>query len=119
MEHPPQDPKNYLATLHTPGRDAETFARVTREAVNAWLDDQTPRWVHMELVLEEVRIPDTTRALDIVTRTLDEHPDYHRLATGSRPFLVDGDTYAWCVWERDVDEDARVVSPEPALGASV
>lgn len=118
-------------------RDAETFAKVVRSKVTSWLDDQTPQWVHLALVLEEVDLFDivdrlwspnivgtvtgfigyTTYVLDIVTHTLDEHPDYHRLATGSHPLLADGETYAWCVWERDVDEDAQAVLPAPVLGA--
>lgn len=99
-------------------RDAETFAKVVRSKVTSWLDDQTPQWVHLALVLDVIGpIFYTTYVLDIVTHTLDEHPDYHRLATGSRPLLADGETYAWCVWERDVDEDAQAVLPAPVLGA--
>jgi hypothetical protein len=118
-------------------RDAETLTKVIRSAVTSWLDDQTPQWVHLALVLEEVdlfaiagQLRRTTLigldrgptgyiilVLDIVTHTLDEHPDYHRLATGSRPLLVSDGTYAWCVWERDVDEDAQAVLPAPVLGA--
>lgn len=107
-----------------------------RSKVTSWLDDQTPQWVHLALVLEEVDLFDIvgqlnpkligldkgpygylTLVLDIVTHTLDEHPDYHRLATGSHPLLVSDGTYAWCVWERDVDEDAQAVLPAPVLGA--
>lgn len=99
-------------------RDAETFAKVIRSAVTAWLDDQTPQWVHLALVLDVIGpIFDTARVLDIVTHTLDEHPDYRRLATGSRPLLVDDEVYAWCVWERDVGEDAQDALPAPVLEA--
>lgn len=103
----------------TPRPETEAFAEFIRTAVTDWLDDQAPQWVHMELVLDAIGpIFHTTRVLDIVTHMLDEHPDYHRLATGSRPLLVSDGTYAWCVWERDVDEDARTVSPEPVLVAN-
>lgn len=124
MKHTPPDSKNYGEHLRDPGRDrrdAETFAKVVRSKVTSWLDDQTPQWVHLALVLDAIGpIFHTTRVLDIVTHTLDEHPDYHPLATGSRPLLVSDGTYAWCVWERDEgDVGAYLDDPRTLVGASV
>lgn len=121
MKHPPPGPENHHERPHTPGREAEAFAEIIRSAVTSWLDDHAPRWVHLALVLDVIDpIFDTARVLDIVTHTLDEHPDYRRLSTGPRPLLVSDGTYAWCVWELvDGDVGARLDDPRTPVGASV